>query len=209
MKVLIISNNEDKINKIDSFMKANNYDVIVYKWLLKALDNIEEIKPDVIFISATEFPRHWKTLASFVQSGIGGKNVRLFLYEQQPLPEDELDKAKALGIEACLSSLENDVLKEYFSPIENQNNNEKSFLPAEILITGPNYEGILSGSIIEKKEDILTCKIANFNIEKGTLLDEISICSNDDILYLSAEVIDSNVEKNIVTLSVCDYYEEK
>ncbi|MDR1588437.1 MAG: hypothetical protein LBS57_13370, partial [Treponema sp.] len=34
-------------------------EIIHYSQALKAMDNIEEINPDAIIISACDFPRHW------------------------------------------------------------------------------------------------------------------------------------------------------
>ena len=78
MKALLISDDESIVTPLDSYLKNHQFDTIIYKWLIKALDNIEEIKPDLIVISAAEYPRHWKTLVQFVKSGIGGDNVKIF-----------------------------------------------------------------------------------------------------------------------------------
>ena len=105
MKALIISDKPEIVGSVSSFLKDNGFDIIVYRWLLKALDNIEEIQPDLIFLSAAEYPRHWKTLASYVQSGIGGSNVKIYLYEPEALPEDEEKKVVQLGIEGVVTGL--------------------------------------------------------------------------------------------------------
>ena len=93
MKALIISDKQEIIDTLSEYLSEQNYDIIVYRWLLKALDNIEEIHPDMIFLSANEYPRHWKTLASFVQSGIGGNEIKLYLYDPEPLNDDDVKKA--------------------------------------------------------------------------------------------------------------------
>jgi len=112
MKALVISDKQEIIDSLQNYLKESNIDVIVYRWLLKALDNIEEIHPDIIFLSASEYPRHWKTLASFVKSGIGGNNVKLFLYDPEPLSKDEIKKADELGIKAFINNLSDEsVLK--------------------------------------------------------------------------------------------------
>ena len=43
MKTLIICDDESVISKIDTFLQKNGIDTIIYRWLLKALDNLEEI----------------------------------------------------------------------------------------------------------------------------------------------------------------------
>ena len=63
MKALLVADDEKAINNISEVLKAAGYDTIVYTWLLKALDNIEEIAPHLIIVSTGDYPRHWKTLA--------------------------------------------------------------------------------------------------------------------------------------------------
>lgn len=115
MKVLIISDDNELVTKTDSFFKKSGFDTIKYKWLLKALDNIEEIEPDVIILSSSEYPRHWKTLVQFAKSGIVGAKVDVYLYESVPLSQEELEKAKALGISGYFDKLDSEELNKTFS----------------------------------------------------------------------------------------------
>ena len=72
MKTLIISDDAQFTKTIDSFFTRRGHSTIIYKWLIKAMDNLEEIKPDIIIISADEYPRHWKSLVQFMEK----KNVK-------------------------------------------------------------------------------------------------------------------------------------
>jgi len=53
MKAIIICDDEELIGKVDSVLASLSYDTIIYRWLLKALDNIEEIRPDIVVVSAS------------------------------------------------------------------------------------------------------------------------------------------------------------
>ena len=44
MKALIIADNETVVKKIQDALENNGCDTIVYRWLLKALDNVIEIE---------------------------------------------------------------------------------------------------------------------------------------------------------------------
>lgn len=116
MKALIISEDEKVYSTLDELLKNAAYDTIIYKWLLKALDNIEEIRPDLIVVSSSEYPRHWKTLVQFVKSGIGGDNVDIYLYEPVPVSEEDEEKAKVLGVTGCFSKFEE--FEELISPAQ-------------------------------------------------------------------------------------------
>ena len=98
MKALVISDRPEIIEYVTPLLKEKGFDLIHYRWIIKALDNIEEIQPDVIVLSAGEYPRHWKTLAGFVQSGIGGNDVKVYLYETTPLSDEDSKKTKELGV---------------------------------------------------------------------------------------------------------------
>ena len=106
MKALIISEDENVYTSLNQTLVAAGYDTIIYKWLLKALDNIEELRPDCIVVSSSEYPRHWKTLVQFVKSGIGGEDVKIYLYEPNPISDEDREKAQILGITGYFETLE-------------------------------------------------------------------------------------------------------
>ena len=116
MKALIISEEQTVCDSLNAVLVKAGYDTIVYKWLLKALDNIEEIRPDCIVVSSSEYPRHWKTLVQFVKSGIGGDNVDIYLYEPNPMSAEDEEKARILGITDYFTTLENAELEKIFKP---------------------------------------------------------------------------------------------
>ena len=104
MKAIIICDDEDVIAKVDAALASLAYDTIIYRWLLKALDNIEEIKPDLVVVSASDYPRHWKTLTQFIKSGIGGKIPDVILYVTESFSDAEKKKARRLGIKGIFAS---------------------------------------------------------------------------------------------------------
>ncbi len=106
MKALVVCDDAEVIAQLDTALQQYGIDTILYRWLLKALDNIEEISPDFTIISASDYPRHWKTLSQFINSGIGRAANKIILYTPEPLPSEERKKADALGIRGCFASLD-------------------------------------------------------------------------------------------------------
>lgn len=133
MKGMIISDDQEVINSINNFLQSHKIDTIIYRWLLKAMDNVEEIRPDLIIVSANEYPRHWKTLCQFVSSGIGGTGTEIILFEKNPLSEDDKKKAEALGVKGFFSEMAE--LEKLLSPVS-----ETSELPPSL------PDSILDGS---------------------------------------------------------------
>ena len=104
MKALIIADDEVVIRRVSATAESSGYDVIVYRWFLKALDNMEEVAPHLVIISIIDYPRHWKTLAQFAS----GSNFRttIILYTSGSLSAEETEKAAQLGIRGTFPSID-------------------------------------------------------------------------------------------------------
>lgn len=62
MKALLVVANDDVARLAGAYLRPLGMDIIRYRDPLKALDNLEEIYPDVVVMSARDFPRHWKSI---------------------------------------------------------------------------------------------------------------------------------------------------
>lgn len=110
MKALIIADDKTAIERFSAVLKDAGYDIIVYHWLVKAVDNIEEIAPHLILVSAVEYPRHWKLLTQYAESGISGIIPQIILFTEKNFSEEEQKKAKTLGIRGWFSAYDVDGL---------------------------------------------------------------------------------------------------
>ncbi len=97
MKILIISESNSVLDSCNDFFTKNGFDTICYSWLLKALDNITEIKPDVVVINSVDYPRHWKTLVQYARS-VQGSIKTVFLIVPNEIDTDEKKKMEALKV---------------------------------------------------------------------------------------------------------------
>jgi len=190
MKALIISDDETIVTPIDNYLRNNQFDTIIYKWMIKAIDNIEEIKPNLIVISASEYPRHWKTLVQFVKSGIGGENVKIFLYEPEQISEDDKKKSEELGV-SYFSSLQEAELKKLTT----------AFFPEGfILFTHPSTKAVYSAKLIRKDSTRLIGK-ADYSIpvlKINEYVKNLTLSINDECSSFSGYVV--SFENNIFTL---------
>lgn len=119
MKALIIADNEDVVKKIQDVLESDGCDTIVYKWLLKALDNIIEIAPDITVISAFDYPRHWKTLVQF-ENAVLEKRPVIILFRPETISEDEIEKEIALGVKGYISELDEKGIKKLTSLVNEE-----------------------------------------------------------------------------------------
>lgn len=212
MKALIISNKREIIEFTASFLKKNDYDVITYRWFIKALDNLEEIQPDLIILSAAEYPRHWKTLASFLESGIGGNNAQLYLYDQKSLSDEEKRKAQKLGVKAFIQSLTEENLENAIPPAKNRDNSQKivenfsdelnirkkeNLLAAfknKIIFTNPVSGNFIFGTAdFEQNSNVLICRFdcdCAQNLFENQIIKYVSLYDeNSKISVFSAKII--------------------
>lgn len=111
MKAIVVAENKSTIAKISSALNEVGYDVIVYRWLLKALDNLEEIAPHLVVISTVDYPRHWKILTQYIQSTFKDNPPEIVLYTSEDFSSSELNKANALNIKGHFSSDSEEGLK--------------------------------------------------------------------------------------------------
>ena len=105
MKALLISESDEILNSYAAFFKEAGYDTVCYRWLLKAMDNLEEIEPQLVFIDGFGYPRHWKTLAQYIKTSF--KNAPLVLLAAD-LSEEETKKADCLDVHCIRGSIDDE-----------------------------------------------------------------------------------------------------
>ena len=105
MKALLISESDEILNSYAAFFKEAGYDTVCYRWLLKAMDNLEEIEPQLVFIDGFGYPRHWKTLAQHIKTSF--KNAPLVLLAAD-LSEEETKKSDCLDVHCIRGSFDDE-----------------------------------------------------------------------------------------------------
>lgn len=102
MKALLIIN-DDTTSQIASFyLKPMGMDIIRYRDPLKALDNLDEIQPDAIIMSARDFPRHWKPIVVNIRSKFNKSDCIIVLLKGEYFPMEEAAKAAHLEVNGII-----------------------------------------------------------------------------------------------------------
>jgi hypothetical protein len=73
------------------------FEIVWYKHVQKAMDNIMEISPDAAIVSALDFPRHWKIFMAFTNSVTPNKPMPVMLLKDDTFSTVEQKKAEVLG----------------------------------------------------------------------------------------------------------------
>jgi hypothetical protein len=98
MKALLLIES-DRIADIARFyLKPLGFEAIRYRNPVKAIDNLEEIQPDAIVMSARDFPRHWKVLAQAVRAERNKNECVIVLLKGESFPLEEVAKASHIGV---------------------------------------------------------------------------------------------------------------
>jgi CheY-like chemotaxis protein len=98
MKALLLVDN-DRIAEIARFyLRPLGFEVVRYRSPIKALDNLEEIDPDAIVISARDFPRHWKVITQVIRATKPKDKCIIVLLKGELFPFEEAAKAVHLGV---------------------------------------------------------------------------------------------------------------
>ncbi|MEM5947926.1 PilZ domain-containing protein [Spirochaetia bacterium 38H-sp] len=107
MKILLISDRDDIKELLINKLILQGIEIIQYWHPVKAMDNLEEMSPDIIMFNAEDFPRHWKTFASYIKS-TEIHDAPIILLTGEKFDQEEASKATALGIRAFVDSSLND-----------------------------------------------------------------------------------------------------
>jgi hypothetical protein len=67
MKLLMVVASDETSELLSLYIKPLGFDLIRYRYVLKAMDNLDEIEPDAVIMSAHDFPRHWQILLQFAR----------------------------------------------------------------------------------------------------------------------------------------------
>jgi len=102
MKALLIIES-DRIADIARFyMKPLGFEAMRYRNPVKAIDNLEEIAPDAVVISARDFPRHWKIVAQVIRAERDKGDCVIVLLKGEVFSLEEAAKAAELGVNGVL-----------------------------------------------------------------------------------------------------------
>ena len=102
MKALLIADTDASVMSLTRHIKPYGFDIIRYRSAVKAIENLEEIEPDAVFISAVDFPRHWKTLTQFMRADAKRDDTLIVLITDARFSADDADKAAHLGVQAII-----------------------------------------------------------------------------------------------------------
>lgn len=98
MRIILVAEREELGKHIRHHFHPQGTELIQYANPIKAMDNIDEIDPDVVLFSAVDYPRHWKTFLNFLRGTSSRERVVFVLLTRDDLSYEEASKAQHLGV---------------------------------------------------------------------------------------------------------------
>jgi len=198
MKLLLVLGSDDTCDLISHNVRPLGFELIRYKHVLKAMDNIDEIDPQAIVISARDFPRHWKTMVQFVRSERAKDVCPIIILKGENFPVEEASKAFYLGVsgivlEALDSSPELDRLQGIlgrYMPVDEKRRARRFYTeswgrfgfvftrPADHALVTGKVKNVSSGGLSFLPDNSSLMEDISLNMELG----ECSLRSGGDIL---------------------------
>jgi len=198
MKLLLVLGDDDTYKLITHYVKPLGFDFIRYTHVLKAMDNIDEIDPQAIIISARDFPRHWKIMTNFVRNERAKDCCPLIVLKGNNFPIEEVSKASFLGVSGIVAeSLEKaveisrlqDILSRYMPTGEKRRTRRfhvEAWQRFGLVFTHPNTHTLITGTVKDISPGGLSFLPDNSsllsNIILNTELAECSLRAGDSIL---------------------------
>jgi len=102
MKLLMVFSADDNCNIITRSIRPLGFEMIRYRQVLKAMDNIDEINPSAIVLSARDFPRHWKFLVQFVRAERANETCPIVILKGGNFSTEEMTSAYYLGVSGVI-----------------------------------------------------------------------------------------------------------
>lgn len=103
MKLLLILTSDETYKLLSQYIRPLGFEFICYRYVLKAMDNIDEVNPHAIIISARDFPRHWKTLVQYIRSDRSRETCPIIILKGENFPLEEISQAFYLGVSGIIS----------------------------------------------------------------------------------------------------------
>ena len=98
MKILLVSERDELKGYIRRNFMPRGAEIIHYYNPIKAMDNLDELEPDVVLFSAQDFPRHWKPFLIFLRDSKAREQCVFVILTRDDFDHEEADKAQALQV---------------------------------------------------------------------------------------------------------------
>jgi len=183
-------------------LKKIGISLVLYSNPVKAMDNLEEIKPDAIWFVVEDFPRHWKSMLGQIRQTYGRDECPFILISREHLGEEDIHKAMYLGANGFLkwdelsSSLVHkgvDILSRYMVLPKFTQENQQSITGGSLVFTHPERGSLMSGELLSLEGLFLVFLPGNryqsFDLEEGEILKDVSLQVGENFTNITLQIL--------------------
>jgi hypothetical protein len=98
MKLLLAIGSDDTSDLISLYIRPLGFEMIRYRHIVKAMDNVDEVDPAGVIISANDFPRHWKAMVQFIRVERPKEICPIILLAGKNFPLEATTQAFYIGV---------------------------------------------------------------------------------------------------------------
>ncbi|MFP4329758.1 MAG: PilZ domain-containing protein [Spirochaetaceae bacterium] len=205
MKVLLVSDRNDERLALEKHFASRGTEIIHYVHPIKAMDNLDEIAPEVVIFNASDFPRHWKPFLVFLRDIRGRESAVFVLLRDGEFPVEEASKAEHLEVNAILSAnlWEERTMEQLGTIISRyhafrETRQATRFIPGtsdkiEFLFTNPYTLRLVRGQVHDISITGLRFVPADpaelQNLESGAQLNSASLRLGEEIVAVQAQIV--------------------
>jgi hypothetical protein len=197
MKLLLVVASDDTYDLISLYIRPLGFELIRYRHIIKAMDNVDETDPAGVIISANDFPRHWKAMVQFIRTERPKEMCPVIILTGKKFPLESTTQAFYIGVSGIvnetLSTPDLDRLQTIISryiPVDERRRSRR-FYTAEwsrfgLLISNPRDKTIIPGEVKDISASGLSFSPAYSSLMNGiglhTVLPQCSLRAGDLIL---------------------------
>jgi hypothetical protein len=220
MKALFLIESDQIADIARFYLKPLGFEVIRYRNPVKAIDNLDEISPDAIVISARDFPRHWKILAQMVRAEKNKDECVIVLLKGEVFPLEEAAKAAHLQVNGVVKDDLDDrreqgrfqqLLKRYIVVDEDRAADRiqpSAWDRLDFIFSHPRSLAPISGRLEAISSTGLSfvpdAPALAADLAAGDLIDDCSMRVGPDIIGLSCSVVHADRVLGLEILSIAD-----
>jgi hypothetical protein len=204
MKLLLVAASDDTYDLISLYIRPLGFELIRYRHIIKAMDNVDETDPAGVIISANDFPRHWKAMVQFIRAERPKEICPIIILTGKQFPLESTTQAFYIGVsgivDETLAAPDLDRLQTIISryiPV-NERRRDRRFHTSEwsrfgLLISNPKDKTIISGEIKNISASGLSFSPAYSSLMNGigthTILPQCSLRAGNMILSPACRVV--------------------
>ncbi len=205
MKILLVSERDELRGYIRRNFMPRGAEIIQYYNPIKAMDNLDEVDPDVVLFSALDFPRHWKPFLVFLRDSKAREQCVFVILTGDEFDHEEADKAQTLQVNGIVHERLQDQrelarLKELVNRYRDigDSRTERRLVPTEVdrvglVFTHPSRLEIICGGI----EDLSAAGVSfvpsdrrkTMDLQVGTRVDVCSLRVGANAIAFPANIV--------------------